>query len=159
MGLLSPKSRVRIPYAVPLFFLLLRRYPDSRGLRPGKEGILCANDTPEGENIGLLENTAIFAHIRIGVENSAVVPMVQNLRDETNTPIVFAWDPTNDTSDPTMDPDRPASRTYVFVNGDPIGYTDNVYAAARAARVARRNRWIPYDASIWINNLCIIFCT
>lgn len=70
------------------------------------------------------------------------------LKSDTGESLVVPWDPDTDAMKTR---DRPWNRTFVFVNGDPIGYTDDLDKAARAARLARRNRWIPYDASVWIN--------
>jgi len=90
----------------------------------------------------------VFAHIRKGKENSIISPIVQALEHEHRR-VVWAWDPTAE-KDPMWDPKRPVTRTFVFVNGDPIGYTDDVHAAARAARQARRCRLLPYDTSVSI---------
>ena len=52
---------------------------EARDLHPTQWGKLCAIETPEGQNVGLVKNLAILASVTVGVRESEVEALLYNL--------------------------------------------------------------------------------
>jgi len=52
---------------------------EARDLHPTQWGRLCAVETPEGQNVGLVKNLALLAEVTIGVDEAAVEKMLAEL--------------------------------------------------------------------------------
>jgi DNA-directed RNA polymerase II subunit RPB2 len=122
-------ARVNTPMNREGKYSLLRQYDVS------KSGLLCPHATPEGEDIGLLENPTLFAHTRIA---TPIAELTHILEDQ---PLFILFDE-------VVGLDEAVGKTLVLVNGMIVGFTTDALELGRYLRSQRRNGLLPYDCSV-----------
>jgi DNA-directed RNA polymerase beta subunit len=119
------------------------KYKELRGVDATQLFVFCPTETPEGHGCGLLQNLATFARVRVGTPLKFVEYAVLSLKSTKKLK------KGHDLIRPfTNFADMTKTSTYVFVNSDPIGVTDDAEAFIAAARNARRSKILPFDCSI-----------
>ena len=119
------------------------KYKQLRGVDPTQLFVFCPTETPEGHGCGLLQNLATFARVRVGTPLKFVEDAVLSLKSTKK--MRKGYDlirPFTSMADVTK------KSTFVFVNSDPIGLTDDAGEFVNAARKGRRSRQLPFDCSI-----------
>lgn len=115
---------------------------EARDLHPTQWGRICPNETPEGQNCGLVKNAALLMNISEGVDTTDVLEFLNM----------------NGIIEPTME-EEDLGR--VFVNGDLIGYHKNPSELVNNIRQSRRRGEISSEVNIRHNqttNEVIINC-
>ena len=113
------------------------KYKQLRGVDPTQLHVFCPTETPEGHGCGLLQNLATFARVRIGTPLKFVEDAVLSLSSKKK--IIRPFKNLSDFS---------SQSTFVFVNSDIVGVTDDSENFIEIARMARRNQKLPFDCSI-----------
>ena len=145
------------------------KYVGGRALHCSSKQSYGPAQTPEGPAVGLLQNPAVCARVRVGVHARHVVALVLQLGAyaASSSASVFrsASSSTSSASqsqsqsqlqsDPLVRPFRAledltawTGAVLVFVNGDPIGVTNDPVRFAEVARQARRDGVLPRDCSV-----------
>lgn len=101
------------------------KYTIARQVDTTHLGAFCPAETPEGEGAGLLQNLATFAHVRLGIQSSLLIPTIQPLIDPID-------------SDGLL----------VCINSEPIGKTRNAPLLTQQLRNLKQFHQLPYDCSI-----------
>lgn len=123
MSTLSHLRRVTSP--------LTRSQPhfEARDLHPTQWGRLCPNETPEGQNCGLVKNCALIVDISEGYDEERVKQLLFDLGLKT----VEGQDVTD---------------TRVYVNGDLIGTYDKPEELVEEIRQRRRQNLLSHEVNI-----------
>ena len=134
MSALSHLRRVTSP--------LTRSQPhfEARDLHPTQWGRLCPNETPEGQNCGLVKNLALMVEISEVIDEK----MVKKLLSELG-----------------VKPVGEMGKSRVYVNGDLVGLHDNISRLVKEIRRRRRKGEIPHEVNIRLDedmNDVIINC-
>lgn len=119
------------------------KYKQLRGVDPTQLFVFCPTETPEGHGCGLLQNLATFAKVRVGSPLKFVEDAVLSLKPLKK--MKKGYDlirPFKSMADVTK------QSTFIFVNSDPIGVTDDAKEFILSARQARRLKLLPFDCSI-----------
>ena len=104
-----------------------------RDLHPSQEFTQCPAETPEGKNCGLVKNAALAAYTTVGTDSAPVVDLVKKIVGTSylkHFPLYLKWTP-------------------VFVNGKPIGYTQDPKTVAATLRKYRRSAQFSPEVSIF----------
>jgi len=93
---------------------------EARDLHPTQWGRLCPNETPEGQNCGLVKNAALIVDVSEGIAESEVIAQLRDLgvREARFTEMI--------------------QQTRVYVNGDLIGVTESGQKLVNEIRERRR---------------------
>ncbi|XP_011690080.1 PREDICTED: DNA-directed RNA polymerase III subunit RPC2-like [Wasmannia auropunctata] len=113
-----------------------RKVSGPRSLQGSQWGMLCPNDTPEGEACGLVKNLALMAHITTAVPEEPIIKLVLNLGVENI--YTLAGEELTDRGTYT-----------VFVNGIMVGIVQNYQKLVRQFRLLRRKGYINSFVSIY----------
>ncbi|XP_071652864.1 DNA-directed RNA polymerase III subunit RPC2 [Temnothorax longispinosus] len=116
-----------------------RKVSGPRSLQGSQWGMLCPNDTPEGESCGLVKNLALMAHITTEVPEEPIIKLMLNLGVENIHTLAG--------EELTM----PNIYT-VFVNGIMVGIVQNYQRLVRQFRLLRRKGYINSFVSIHVQN-------
>ncbi|XP_071575754.1 DNA-directed RNA polymerase III subunit RPC2 [Temnothorax nylanderi] len=116
-----------------------RKVSGPRSLQGSQWGMLCPNDTPEGESCGLVKNLALMAHITTEVPEEPIIKLMLNLGVENIHTLAG--------EELTM----PKIYT-VFVNGIMVGIVQNYQRVVRQFRLLRRKGYINSFVSIHVQN-------
>ncbi|KYQ57601.1 DNA-directed RNA polymerase III subunit RPC2, partial [Trachymyrmex zeteki] len=113
-----------------------RKVSGPRSLQGSQWGMLCPNDTPEGESCGLVKNLALMAHITTEVLEEPIIKLVLNLGVEN----IY-----------TLAGEELTSKNIysVFVNGIMVGIVQNHKRLVRQFRLLRRKGYINSFVSIY----------
>lgn len=114
---------------------------EARDLHPTQWGRICPNETPEGQNCGLVKNASLLMSVSIGADSDEILDraVAEGLIE------------------PTME-ERDKSR--VYINGDLVGYHEDPVELVKKLRKARRSGEISTEMNIryeemtnevWIN--------
>ncbi len=102
---------------------------EARDLHPTQWGRICPNETPEGQNCGLVKNAALLMNISEGVDDIDVIEFL-NL---------------NGIIEPTTEEE---DKGRVYVNGDLIGYHKESEKLVRDIRNARRKGEVSSEVNV-----------
>ncbi len=101
---------------------------EARDLHPTQWGRICPNETPEGQNCGLVKNAALIINVTQGIDPDIVIDQLKNM----------------DIYDVT----REESSGRVYVNGDFIGYHNEPALLTETVRDLRRSGKISNEVNI-----------
>ncbi|EQD78943.1 RNA polymerase II second largest subunit, partial [mine drainage metagenome] len=93
---------------------------EARDLHPTQWGRICPNETPEGQNCGLVKNAALLINVSEGIDSSQILEFLRGLGLKELT---------------KEDPN--AGR--IYLNGDFVGYHDNPAEVTESIRKSRRS--------------------
>ena len=93
---------------------------EARDLHPTQWGRICPNETPEGQNCGLVKNAALIINVTEGIDPEEVMAFLRSLKVEEVK-------------------GENAETGRVYLNGDLVGYYDDPEALTREIREERRN--------------------
>lgn len=118
-----------------------RKISGPRSLHGSQWGMLCPNDTPEGEACGLVKNLALMAHITTEMPEEPFVRLMRNLGVQNIYTCVGVELTKKDIY-------------IVFVNGNMAGIVEqsNVSKLTRQFRLLRRKRYIDRFVSISVQH-------
>ncbi len=102
---------------------------EARDLHPTQWGRLCPNETPEGQNCGLVKNAALVIDVSEGVSEEEV----KNLMDDLGVKNIEGFH---------------SSDTRIYVNGDLQGYHSKPKNLVDAVRTKRRNGTLSHEVNI-----------
>lgn len=121
MSMLSHLRRVTSP--------LTRSQPhfEARDLHPTQWGRLCPNETPEGQNCGLVKNLALMVDISEGVDEKNVIKMLSDLG---------------------IKPVKREILGKVYVNGDLVASSEDLRTLVREIRKKRRNGELSHEVNV-----------
>jgi len=101
---------------------------EARDLHPTQWGRLCPNETPEGQNCGLVKNYALSVDVSEGADEEEVTLLLRDLNTREIGPEVF--------EEGALPKGKRAAR--VFVNGNLVGLHSNPQELVREIRERRR---------------------
>ncbi len=102
---------------------------EARDLHPTQWGRLCPNETPEGQNCGLVKNYALCVDVSEGADEDEVALILRDLNTREIGPEVF--------QEAAAPRGKRAAR--VYVNGDLIGLHSNPLELVQEIRERRRS--------------------
>jgi DNA-directed RNA polymerase subunit B len=102
---------------------------EARDLHPTQWGRLCPNETPEGQNCGLVKNYALMIDVSEGADAEEVALVLRDLNTKEIGPEVF--------EEKNVQRGRRAAR--VFVNGDLVGLHSRPEDLVKEIRERRRS--------------------
>nr|VZI45905.1 unnamed protein product [Spirometra erinaceieuropaei] len=110
-----------------------RKIAGPRAIHSSQWGLICPSDTPEGEACGLVKNVSLMCHVTVEVDDTNLIQLIRSycvfpLRE-------FSYGP---------------NEYIVYVNGKPIGYTEDPQELAAVVRGLRRARCIHEFVSVHI---------
>ncbi len=123
MSALSHMRRVTSP--------LTRSQPhfEARDLHPTQWGRLCPNETPEGQNCGLVKNAALVIDVSEGYDEKEVIWMLKDLGVKEVG-------------------EQQTTETRVYVNGDLIGLHDRPKELVEEVRQRRRSGLLSHEVNV-----------
>ncbi len=123
MSALSHLRRVTSP--------LTRSQPhfEARDLHPTQWGRLCPNETPEGQNCGLVKNAALIIDVSEGYDEKEVIWLLKDLGVKEVG-------------------EQQTTETRVYVNGDLIGLHDKPKELVEEIRQRRRSGLLSHEVNI-----------
>jgi len=123
MSALSHLRRVTSP--------LTRSQPhfEARDLHPTQWGRLCPNETPEGQNCGLVKNAALIVDVSEGYDEKEVIWLLRDLGVKEVG-------------------EQYTTETRVYVNGDLIGLHDKPKELAEEVRQRRRSGLLSHEVNV-----------
>jgi DNA-directed RNA polymerase subunit B len=123
MSALSHLRRVTSP--------LTRSQPhfEARDLHPTQWGRLCPNETPEGQNCGLVKNAALVIDVSEGYDDKEVIWLLKDLGVKEVG-------------------EQQTTETRVYVNGDLIGLHDKPKELVEEIRQRRRSGLLSHEVNI-----------
>ncbi|TFG69294.1 MAG: DNA-directed RNA polymerase subunit B'', partial [Methanomassiliicoccus sp.] len=127
MSALSHLRRVTSP--------LTRSQPhfEARDLHPTQWGRLCPNETPEGQNCGLVKNCALIIDVSEGTDDKEVIWLLRDLGVKEVS-------------------EQQTTETRVYVNGDLIGLHDKPKELVEEIRQRRRSGLLSHEVNIRFDN-------
>ncbi|EQD71633.1 RNA polymerase II second largest subunit, partial [mine drainage metagenome] len=102
---------------------------EARDLHPTQFGRLCPNETPEGQNCGLVKNYALSVDVSEGADEDEVTLLLRDLNTREIGPEVFQEAPAG----------RGRRAARVFVNGNLVGLHSSPEDLVRELRERRRS--------------------
>jgi DNA-directed RNA polymerase II subunit RPB2 len=116
-----------------------------RQLHNTQWGIICSHETPEGQNCGFLKNLAFIAHVSRGFQldtirniiEGEVIPYDEFIDEVLKGNIKINKDEDSGT---------------IYVNGNPIGYTEGLNETYYKFIDLRRNGCLPPDCTIYYDS-------
>jgi DNA-directed RNA polymerase subunit B len=102
---------------------------EARDLHPTQWGRMCPNETPEGQNCGLVKNAALMINVTEGIDPAAIMDLLVQLGVGE------------------IKEERP-SEGRVYLNGDLVGYYDDLASLTKTIREKRRNGEISHEVNI-----------
>ncbi len=102
---------------------------EARDLHPTQFGRLCPNETPEGQNCGLVKNYALSVDVSEGADEDEVTLLLRDLNTREIGPEVFQETPAG----------RGRRAARVFVNGNLVGLHSSPEDLVRELRERRRS--------------------
>ncbi len=123
MSALSHLRRVTSP--------LTRSQPhfEARDLHPTQWGRLCPNETPEGQNCGLVKNAALIVDVSEGYDDKEVIWLLKDLGVKEVG-------------------EQYTTETRVYVNGDLIGLHDKPKELVEEVRQRRRSGLLSHEVNV-----------
>ena len=123
MSALSHLRRITSP--------LTRSQPhfEARDLHPTQWGRLCPNETPEGQNCGLVKNAALIVDVSEGFDEKEVIWLLKDLGVKQVG-------------------EQQTSETRVYVNGDLIGLHDKPKELVEEVRQRRRSGLLSHEVNV-----------
>ncbi|MCC6019805.1 MAG: DNA-directed RNA polymerase subunit B [Thermoproteaceae archaeon] len=116
---------------------------EARDLHPTQWGRLCAVETPEGQNVGLVKNLALLAEVTGGIDEEEVEQLLYSLKV---VPILRARE-------------KGVRGAEVYLNGRLIGIHTNPEELVNTVRSLRRQGKISYEINIaYLNNAVCVNC-
>lgn len=116
---------------------------EARDLHPTQWGRLCAVETPEGQNVGLVKNLALLAEITTGVDESEVENLLYSLG---TVPVLRARE-------------EEISGAEVYLNGRLVGIHTQPQELVDSVRKLRRSGKISDEINIaYLNNAVYVNC-
>ena len=102
---------------------------DARDLHPTQWGRICPNETPEGQNCGLVKNAALIINVTEGIDPDIVLEFLKGMDVRE-----------------VLEENPNAGR--VYLNGDFIGYHDDPGRLTNQIRGERRKGKLPDDVNV-----------
>ena len=145
-----------------------RKISGPRALHPSHWGMICPNDTPDGNSCGLVKNLALLAHVTTNQNEKPIINLCINLgaEDINNNPIIDDdEDENNKLKLAKTQSEKIKKLNYnlkknfiIYVNGTPIGLTSTPNEFCNKFRKCRRKGFIHEFVSIYCNieNLSIV---
>ena len=123
MSALSHLRRITSP--------LTRSQPhfEARDLQPTQWGRLCPNETPEGQNCGLVKNAALIVDVSEGYDDKEVIWLLKDLGVKEVG-------------------EQYTSETRVYVNGDLVGLHDKPKELVEEVRQRRRSGLLSHEVNV-----------
>uniref|UniRef100_A0A5K3EII2 DNA-directed RNA polymerase subunit beta n=1 Tax=Mesocestoides corti TaxID=53468 RepID=A0A5K3EII2_MESCO len=108
-----------------------RKIAGPRAIHSSQWGLVCPSDTPEGEACGLVKNVSLMCHITVEVDDKNLIQLIKSYH-------VY----------PLREFSYGANEYIVYVNGKPIGFTEEPEELAAVIRGLRRARYIHEFVSV-----------
>ncbi|AAT42844.1 DNA-directed RNA polymerase subunit B [Picrophilus oshimae] len=105
---------------------------EARDLHPTQWGRICPNETPEGQNCGLVKNAALIINVTQGIDPDIIIDKIKNLG--------------------IYDVESEESSSRIYLNGDFIGYHNDPIAFVNTVRDLRRAGRISQELNIRYDN-------
>ncbi len=102
---------------------------EARDLHPTQWGRICPNETPEGQNCGLVKNAALLINVSEGVDTEPVLQLLRQLGL-------------------IEEPAVGNIRGRVYINGDYVGYVNDPAEVTRRVRLERRANRLSNEVNI-----------
>ncbi|MHB1708535.1 MAG: DNA-directed RNA polymerase subunit B [Thermoplasmataceae archaeon] len=102
---------------------------EARDLHPTQWGRICPNETPEGQNCGLVKNAALIINVTEGIDSDIVLEFLKGMDVRE-----------------VLEENPDAGR--VYLNGDFIGYHDDPGRLTNQIRGERRKGKLPDDVNV-----------
>ncbi len=102
---------------------------EARDLHPTQWGRICPNETPEGQNCGLVKNAALLINVTQGIDTESIMEVLKGM----DVKEVSGENP---------------NRGRVYLNGDFIGYHDDPVYLVKQIRSERRSGRISDEVNV-----------
>jgi DNA-directed RNA polymerase subunit B len=117
---------------------------EARDLHGTQWGRICIFETPEGPNCGLVKNMALTAYISVGVDENAVIEVLEKIND----PDMRIEKIEKIFNELRKGEAQPIEGSRVLINGRPIGFCRDGEKLVNLLRELRRNGKLHYEVSI-----------
>lgn len=102
---------------------------EARDLHPTQWGRICPNETPEGQNCGLVKNAALLINVTEGVDTGKVMDFLRTRRL-------------------VEEPSVGSVTGRVYINGDYVGYVKDPLELTKGIRLERRASRLPDEINV-----------
>ncbi len=107
---------------------------EARDLHPTQWGRLCPNETPEGQNCGLVKNTTVMVDISIETDEEEVLLILKDLGIKEFRPNEII--------------DTKVGLARIYINGNFVGFSDNPKLLIHEIKKGRRARTLSRKLSV-----------
>ncbi|THD21191.1 DNA-directed RNA polymerase subunit beta [Fasciola hepatica] len=113
-----------------------RKVSGPRSIHASQWGLICPSDTPEGEACGLVKNVALMCHVTVEMDDTALIRLISNYYVLPLQQLQYG-----------------RTEFIIYVNGKPIGFTEQPGKLAALIRGLRRTGRIDCFVSVHIKQV------
>lgn len=115
---------------------------EPRKLDPTQYGYVCPNETPEGQQVGIVKNLALTCSVSISSSTLGIKTALKNVKTKSGESLIIPLDEVN--------PLHIYYHTKIFLNGEWLGSTTNPLAIHTMVKKFKRNgTFSPYIGLYW----------
>ena len=108
-----------------------------RKLHATSWGYICPTETPEGQSVGLVKNIALSCHITCNLSSEPIKNLIKDKIIYTEDIDIYTFDKYKNTT--------------IYINGNNIGFTDNINELSKFLKEARSNKLINIFISFYLD--------